>query len=284
MAVQNRAEFDKESNARRSAALKAAGVPEEGFKERIDQLTTQAKDARENRDQDRWLSLAQGFFAMGAGKSPYALQNMSEGLGVTTKQLKEVEGDFQKAEKTRLDAIAALKQSQRAEVLGNETRRDAEYDKHLALVEKSKEHIEAGNTRLLTIMDNKETRRQTLAGQQATAGARLAEVKAFREDALEQKREEGKRRDEKSKRDLYEKATEKHPSYKSLQALDQAISDAQGVPNLSTDKQRELQKQIDSRNSIAKRISADARRTAMSEFSSGDVFNLADSILAKKGP
>jgi hypothetical protein len=99
--------------------MKSQGLESEGHKERIDQLKGQAQQARDDRDQDRWLAAAQGFFAMGAGRSQYAMQNMAEGLGIGTKQLQSVEKEYRAGEKARLDSIAALKQAERAEKLGN---------------------------------------------------------------------------------------------------------------------------------------------------------------------
>jgi hypothetical protein len=98
-------------------ALKAAGV--KSYKDRIDEFKGLATQAREDRNTDRWLAVAQGFFAMGAGKSRYAMQNMAEGLGVGVGQLKEAEKEHRKAEQANKDRINLLEEAHRQEVLGN---------------------------------------------------------------------------------------------------------------------------------------------------------------------
>lgn len=107
-----------ETETARAAYLKSQGLESEGQKERIDELKGQALQARNDRDVDRWMAAAEGFFAMGVGDSQYAMQNISRGLGLGTKQLQSVEKEYRAGEKARLDSIAALKQSQRAEKLG----------------------------------------------------------------------------------------------------------------------------------------------------------------------
>jgi hypothetical protein len=98
-------------------ALKAAGA--KSYKDRIDEFKGQATQAREDRNTDRWLAVAQGFFAMGAGKSRYAMQNMAEGLGVGVGQLKDAEKEHRKAEQANKDRINLLEEAHRQEVLGN---------------------------------------------------------------------------------------------------------------------------------------------------------------------
>lgn len=112
---------DKDAQAlaktQREEALKGAGI--KSYQERIDALKEEAKTLDKDRDTDRWLALAQGFFAMGAGKSRYALQNMSEGLGVTTTQLREAEKEYRKAMQAKKTMESALEEAERKEVLGD---------------------------------------------------------------------------------------------------------------------------------------------------------------------
>lgn len=93
--------------------------------ERLKELTNEAQSAIKTRDQDRWLALAQGFFAAAAGESPYALKNFAQGLGLTTKEFMSINKDFQAAEKERKKMELALRQQDRAERMGIEDKANA---------------------------------------------------------------------------------------------------------------------------------------------------------------
>jgi hypothetical protein len=168
----------------RETALTKAGLDKEPFKARINELTSQAQQAREDRDTDRLLALAQGFFTMGAGKSQYAMQNFAEGLGMTAKELRGVEADYRKGEKARKDAIIAAKEAHRAEVLGYNDKAEAEYTRQQKLEQESKDRFQSANASLLgrvgTIEGNiitNQTRADALKGQQAILAAnRQAEL------------------------------------------------------------------------------------------------------------
>lgn len=118
----------EEAQKERETALKKAGI--KSYKDRIDELAAEAQTLDKNRDTDRWLALAQGFFSMGAGKSRYALQNMAEGLGVTTAQLRDAEKEYRKGVQAQKDRAELLREAERKEVLGDvaagrELRKDA---------------------------------------------------------------------------------------------------------------------------------------------------------------
>jgi hypothetical protein len=77
------------------------------MKERLAELKTQAQEAIKERDKDRWLALAAGGFEMmrsaekgGRGAGAF-LRDLGAGLGLTTKQIGEVNKDFRKAQDLR---------------------------------------------------------------------------------------------------------------------------------------------------------------------------------------
>jgi len=114
-------EYAKRNLGEQNAYLKARNLPtaEESMKERIDNLATASKEARNNRDADRWMAAAQGFFAMAGGKSQYAMQNMAEGLGMGTKELRAVEQDYRKVDQLLKDKTELLKEATRQEARGD---------------------------------------------------------------------------------------------------------------------------------------------------------------------
>lgn len=126
--------------ATKTAMLKEQGIEDVTYKQRIDELTNSATQAKKDRDTDRLLSAAEGFFAAAAGTSPHALQNFAKGAGITTKSLLAAEQEYRKGEKTRLDSIASMKQAQRAEVIGDFDRVLKEEEKQNALAEKYDAH------------------------------------------------------------------------------------------------------------------------------------------------
>ena len=116
------------------------------LRERLDEYKSQAAQAREERDADRWLAVAMGGFAAAAGQSPYALQNFAQGLGLTTKEMATINKDFRKAEELRNKAIREERRADRQEQMGMEdkamqTRQMAE--KYNLDVEKTNQSLQA---------------------------------------------------------------------------------------------------------------------------------------------
>ena len=94
-------------------------------------FTNQAVEAKKNRDVDLWMSAAQGFFAMGAGTSPRALQNFAMGAGIGVKQAQSALNEYGKAQK---EINAAQRDIAKFEMSHRETRtaqQIASYDKAL---------------------------------------------------------------------------------------------------------------------------------------------------------
>ena len=171
----------------RETALTKAGLDKEPFKARINELTSQAQQAREDRDTDRLLALAQGFFTMGAGKSQYAMQNFAEGLGMTAKELRGVEADYRKGEKARKDAIIAAKEAHRAEVLGYNDKAEAEYTRQQALEERSNEHFQTANAAILGRVTGIEGNIITNQTRLEAAKGQKEQLAAYRQAGIDQR-------------------------------------------------------------------------------------------------
>jgi len=128
----SREAYDKQVNA----IAKKEGTDPASMKEFFDKqsasFTNQAVEAKKNRDVDLWMSAAQGFFAMGAGTSPRALQNFAMGAGIGVKQAQSALNEYGKAQK---EINAAQRDIAKFEMSHRETRtaqQIASYDKALA--------------------------------------------------------------------------------------------------------------------------------------------------------
>jgi hypothetical protein len=190
--------------------FKAAGVPEQGYKERITELTGQASQARQDRDVDRWMAAAQGFFAMGAGGSRFAMQNMAEGLGVGTKQLQAAEKEYRVGEKARLDSIGVLKQAQRAEEAGSPERSSSAPMRNIKSFNRRNAMQNADPPNICSILLQQEGTLATKEMQaQQTKDAMLARISAAQgqNNYVNMLREQGlaetKRRNEEAERQKY---------------------------------------------------------------------------------
>jgi len=259
-------------------ALKAAGA--KSYKDRIDEFKGLATQAREDRNTDRWLAVAQGFFAMGAGKSRYAMQNMAEGLGIGVGQLKEAEKEHRKGEQARRDRINLLEEAHRQETLGNVKAGRELYEKAVGREEDRRKsdltvlgHLASNDQtmvgRLVASHDALKTRELIAAGTQAEARSRNEATAAFREGTLEEKRYRREQEDARHRRALYARATEKHPGYKALQDLSQGIADMQSRPDLTIDQQKNLQAKITQHNALQAAIHTAADAAAQREFGAG---------------
>jgi hypothetical protein len=108
---------DQAEAARRDAYKKA--IPDD-LQQRLDTYKSEAAQAVEERDKDRWLAVAMGGFATAAGESPYALKNFAQGLGLTTKEIASVNKDFRKLDQERNKLMREEQRLDRAEKMGIE--------------------------------------------------------------------------------------------------------------------------------------------------------------------
>jgi hypothetical protein len=156
-------ELERESIEGKAAFLKKKGVDTQGYQERLDEFKKDADQAIKNRDIDRLLAWSAGFFKAAGGTSPYALKNFADGLGMTVQELGSVEKDYRKAEQARKDGIAALRQAQRAEAIGDYNALVAAKDKQQKAQETWQEKTDDINTKILNIFAIKEYRRSSAA-------------------------------------------------------------------------------------------------------------------------
>jgi len=135
---------------------------------------------------------------MAGGTSQYALKNMADGFGVTTKAVTEAEKEYRKGEMARKASIDTLKQAQRAEAIGDSDKILQARDKHEALVEKAEEHNQTAAGLLLGRIGSAElsarTAKEGRLGREATAkagreaNAMYKEIEAGRRESADRDR------------------------------------------------------------------------------------------------
>jgi hypothetical protein len=261
-----------------NAYLKARGLPtaEESMKERIDNLATAGKEARNNRDVDRWMAVAQGFFAMAGGKSQYAMQNMAEGLNMGVKELRAVEQDYRKVDQLQKDKAELLKEATRQEARGDFAKGDAlrkEIDDrntkidatNLTIGERMTAHAgtamrDAISAKAATDArkDTELTRRQIAAESSAERAARAAQIEQGRTDRAKEIAAQ-------KRTDSYRLAIKEDPAFKGLQEKESAIAGMGPRESLKPEQQRDYDKAVTTRDALQAQISKRARAIAIRE-------------------
>jgi len=240
------------------------------------------------------MAAAQGFFAMAGGKSQYAMQNMAEGLGVGTKQLQAAEKEYRVGEKARQESIGALKQAQRAEVLGNQKEAVNYYEKYEPLQEKQQDAKRKTAEHLLntaTIQEGNLATREFQA--QQTKDAALARAQQARDAAAgrqsvatmyEQGRTDRARETAAQKRtDSYQRAIRGDAAYKGLQEKESEIVNLGPREAMKPEKQRDYDKAVAARDALQAQISKRARAIAIRETQEDTGLQAeADSIISGK--
>jgi hypothetical protein len=222
------------------------------------------------------MAAAQGFFAMGAGNSRYAMQNMAEGLGISTKQLQAAEKEYRVGEKARLEGIGVLKQAQRAEVLGNQKEAANSYEKYEGLMEKQQESKRKTAEHLLTtatqqeqILATQELRVQQARDAAAERAQQARAAAAGRQSVAtmyEQGRTDRARELANTKRaDSYLRAVRGDAAYKGLQEKESEIANLGPREAMKPEKQRDYDKAVATRDALQAQISKRARAIAIRE-------------------
>jgi hypothetical protein len=101
------------------ADQEAFGLKDDVGKEQVDRLAALAGQAKQDRDVGLWLSAATGFFAMGAGKSQYALQNFAAGAGIGIEQARSALNAYSKRQNELNQAQFEVEKARRAEKRGD---------------------------------------------------------------------------------------------------------------------------------------------------------------------
>jgi hypothetical protein len=208
-------DIEKEQKDLRSRIFKERGISEKGHEEHIKELKDQAITARADRDTDRLMGIAQGFFTMAGGTSPYALKNMADGFGVTTKVVLESEKEYRKGEVARKASIGALNQAQRAEAIGDTEKMYQAKEKHDALREKAAEHDQTSAGLLLGRIGTAESTARTAREGTKSREAIARQTQALVGEQRDARLAETVRRNEEAERQKFaafqQRMQEKHP-------------------------------------------------------------------------
>ena len=279
-----------------NASLKARGLPtvEESMKERLDNLATAGKEARNNRDVDRWMAAAQGFFAMAGGKSQYAMQNMADGLNIGVKELRAVEQDYRKIDQLQKDKAELLKEATRQEARGDfakgealrkgaEDRKDKIDAANVVIGERMTAHAGTAMGHAISAKSATDARRDAAAARTAEAG--------YRSDALaESKRQSEQGRTDRAKEIAaqkrtasYQRAFKEDAAYKGLQEKESAIANLGPRESLKPKQQQEYDNAVATRDALQTQISKRARAIAVREVQEDMGLQAeADSIISGK--
>ena len=252
-----------------NAYLKARGLPtaEESMKERLDNLATAGREARNNRDVDRWMAAAQGFFAMAGGKSQYAMQNMAEGLNIGVKELRAVEQDYRKIDQLQKDKAELLKEATRQEARGDFAKGDAlrkEIDDrnakidatNLTVAERLLHYSGDAMGRAIAAKSANDARKAADA-----ARAQAAEIAATgRQDLLNERKESRIERDTQNRSQLYLNAVRTHPLNLGNKALPTLEADLMRS-DPKTAKEKEAHNKLEAQvKTMRKTVHEDAQR------------------------
>jgi hypothetical protein len=90
------------------------------------------------------MALTQGFLAVAAGESPYALTNIAKGMGVGLKEYGDSMKEFKKAGKERQKQIAEIEQARRAEARGDVDKASSLYESAQDREQRRRTSIDAG--------------------------------------------------------------------------------------------------------------------------------------------
>jgi hypothetical protein len=268
-------EYAALSREQENASLKARNLPtvEESMKERLANLATAGREARNNRDVDRWMAAAQGFFAMAGGKSQYAMQNMAEGLNIGVKELRAVEQDYRKIDQLQKDKAELLKEATRQEARGDfakgqtlrkeaEDRRDKIEASNLVVAERLMHYSGDAMGRAIAAKSANDTRKEA-ALLRAQQGAIAAQDRQYRFDIDQQNRTDRFNKAREDKRDKLELDYRKTDvDYKSHVALSNQLSTMGLREDLKPEQQKIYDGLVTKYNNVGTAIDTRARTFA----------------------
>jgi hypothetical protein len=119
------------------------GLKDEFGKEQVDRLASLAQQAKQDRNVGLWMSAATGFFAMGAGKSQYALQNFAAGAGLGVEQANSALNAYSKRQTELNQSQLEIEKARRAEKRGD-------LESYRAFTQRAEEKEQAADDRYLT--------------------------------------------------------------------------------------------------------------------------------------
>jgi hypothetical protein len=169
------------------------------------------------------MALMQGFLAVAAGDSPYALTNIAKGMGLGLKEYGDSLKEFKKAGKERQKQMAEIEQARRAEDRGDVDKASALYESAQDREQRRRANIDAGLASLeshgisgaASLMGHEISGKYSLAGHQISANAQKDWMKEIRggqlvENAMKDLREQI------NKSDKYGTQAEKDAAFKTM--------------------------------------------------------------------
>ena len=134
------AESTEEILARRSALMPKG----EAFEETRANIKKEETAEVGEKEKAGLMALTQGFLAVAAGESPYALTNIAKGMGVGLKEYGDSMKEFKKAGKERQKQIAEIEQARRAEARGDVDKASSLYESAQDREQRRRTSIDAG--------------------------------------------------------------------------------------------------------------------------------------------
>ena len=289
-------EYAALSREQENAFLKARNLPtvEESMKERLDNLATAGREARNNRDVDRWMAVAQGFFAMAGGKSQYAMQNMADGLNIGVKELRAVEQDYRKIDQLQKDKAELLKEATRQEARGDfakgqtlrkeaEDRRDKIEASNLVVAERLLHYSGDAMGRAIAAKSANDARKEATLLRTQQAGI-AAQDRKYRFDIDQQNRTDRFNKAREDRRDKLELEYRKTDvDYKSQVALSNQLSTMGLREDLKPEQQKIYDGLVTKYNNVGTAIDTRARTFANKRIKDdAAVETMAENIISGK--
>lgn len=142
----------------------------------------------EDKKQAGLMALTQGFLAVAAGKSPNALSNIAEGLGVGLKEYGDSLKEFKKAGKERQKQMADIENARRAEARGDVDKASSLYESAQDREQRRRASIDAGLASLeahgisgaYSLAGHEISGKYSLAGHQVSASAQKEWMKEIK--------------------------------------------------------------------------------------------------------
>ena len=182
-------ESTEEILARRSALMPQG----KAYEETEASIKKEEDAAPEEKRQAGLMALTQGFLAVAAGESPYALTNIAKGMGLGLKEYGDSMKEFKKAGKERQKQIAEIEQARRAEARGDVDKASSLYESAQDREQRRRTSIDAGLASLeahgitgaTSLMGADISGKYSLAGANVHAAATMGAAKMRSKDQSE---------------------------------------------------------------------------------------------------
>ena len=158
-------------------------------------IKKEAEAEPEEKKQAGLMALTQGFLAVAAGESPYALTNLAKGMGLGLKEYGDSLKEFKKANKERQKQMAEIEHARRAEARGDVDAATKSYETAQEIEQRRRASIDAGLASLeshgisgaYSLAGHEVSGRYSLAGHQVSANAQKDWIKEIKGGQLVEK-------------------------------------------------------------------------------------------------